>query len=97
MEINIICVTCSFLIIIASISYQNKHEFFLHIKGFSLVSFMSLIASLIFLIALILNIYQQNIDITYYFVMAGNFIFIIFGGMLSFIDHFYIRYKKRRK
>lgn len=72
-------------------------DIILRIKKISLVSFVLFNASLILLLAMILNIYQQNTDIAYYLMMATMHIYSIGVGILIVIDHICIRYKQRKK
>jgi hypothetical protein len=96
METNILCITFSLLAFIASISYQRGQKFILRIKKLSLVSIMSLIISLVFLLAMILNIYQQDMDITHYLIMASLYTYSIGVGIIIIIDQIYVRYKKHK-
>jgi hypothetical protein len=57
---------------------------------------MSLIISLVFLLAMILNIYQQDMDITHYLIMASLYTYSIGVGIIIIIDQIYVRYKKHK-
>lgn len=97
MEINIIYILLSLLIINVSVSYQKRKKFFIRIKKISLVSLLSIITTLLYITAIILKIYQQNINITYNLIMIGNYIFIFGAGILFIIEELYFRYKKHKK